>query len=426
LDLAEHPARSTPIVWLALLAAIVCGVMLRLSHQDDVSSRSPDEKVYTYRAQQVADQGLSAMRPWFPEYVNSNTTGELPPPTRVGYVAVSALAMKLMGVRDFRAGAAVSLLCSVLSLLLLAWIGVRFFNPWVAAGAVSFLAFSVAELGMARRAWVDGYFGFIGLLLLYLTLELMRTPRRVFLYPLFFLSGTCAILSKETSVFVYGICGLWLFGFLVWKERWGKGAALLALGGLLSVAAALGTWSLLAGNLTVPLSALTSVKVNTDWGRLNTGGPWYQFTYLLWLVGPLTGTMALVGIIAAALPSGIRSKAGLEVSKLGIDDLPGARLAASVVVSLLVFVSFVGHLQYLRMTSPADGAYCLLAGLGLWNLLTLARRFLPITDYRALVLVAVLAVGIEGLRDYRIYTDVVVRTGMEDLTAIWIRTALGR
>src|SRR6266404_1964452 len=197
---------STPLIaWLALAAAIACGTALRLAHHDDVTTRSPDERNYTYRAQQIVEDGFNVMRPWFADYAANSAYWDQPPITRVGNVLVLAAVMKATGARDFSAGTSVSLACSILSLFLVAWIGLRFFHPGVAVAAVAFQAFSVGALGIARRAWGDGFFGFVGLLILWLTCELTRNPRRVFLYPLFLLAGTYAMLTKETSVMSYGI-----------------------------------------------------------------------------------------------------------------------------------------------------------------------------------------------------------------------------
>lgn len=409
-------------VWFALAAAIACGIALRLVHYGDVTSRSPDERTYTYRAQLILDGGLRQLRPVFANYVSNSDNWIQPPPTRVGHLLAFAAMMKIRAVRDFSAGSLVSLLASILSLLLVAWTGVRFFNPWVAAGATTFMAFSVGELGMSRRAWGDSFFGFISLVILYLACEITRSPRRVFLYPLFIAVGTYAMLTKETSSMSYGICGLWVFGVLLWKERLWKSAALMAAGGLVSIAATLAVWAVAAGSLSGALSVLGDVQVDSQWSRLNTGGPWYQFGYLLWLVGPLTAAMALTGVALAVLPAKIRTRV---IPETGALDLLTTRLATLIAVSFVLFASFVGELQYLRIISPADGPYCLLAGIGLWILLSIARQFLSVDDFKALVLAAVFAVVIEGLMDYRTFT-VVVRSGMEDLTALWIRGALGR
>jgi 4-amino-4-deoxy-L-arabinose transferase-like glycosyltransferase len=427
LDFTERHNNSAPLIaWLALAAAIVCGIALRLAHFDDVFSRTPDERVYTFRAMQIAENGTRVMPPWFAAYAGNSLLWETPPVTRVGHVFVFAAAMRLFGLHDFSAGTEVSLFCSCLTLFLLAWMGVRFFNVWIAAAAVAFLAFSVGELGISRRAWVDSYFALISLLLLYLACEIVRNPRRKFLYPIFLVLGAGAILSKETSILSYGLCGLWVFGWLLWKERSVKMAILLALGGLASAAAALAVWTKLAGSLAIPLQALFHTKVDSQWGRQNTGGPWHIMAYLLWLVGPLTVLLAVIGILFTSIPAGWQAK--LRVARLGLGEssLPAARVAALTVVALFCFSSFVGNLKYLRTFSPCDGAYSLMAAVGLWCLLCLARSFFNDVDFRAVVLLALLAIVAEGVRDYRTYTQIVVRTGMEDMTGLWIRKAMRR
>ena len=98
----------------------------------------------------------------YAEYERNADAWSYPSPTRIGHLVFVAAWMKISNVRDERAGADVSLAFSCMSLLLVAWIGVRFFNPAIALAAVAFLASSVAELGMARRAWQDSAFGFLG------------------------------------------------------------------------------------------------------------------------------------------------------------------------------------------------------------------------------------------------------------------------
>ena len=176
-----------------------------------------------------------------------------------------------------------------MSLLLVAWTGVRFFNLAIALAAVAFFATSVAELGMARRAWQDSAFGFFGLLAVYLTCEITRNPRRAWLYPAFLGVGALSLLTKQTGVLSYGICALWLLGCLIFRVRWRRGAILLGLGGIASIGATVLIWGLLAGKTSIALSALNHSLHPGVPGRSYLEycctGPWYQFFYLLWIWG---------------------------------------------------------------------------------------------------------------------------------------------
>jgi 4-amino-4-deoxy-L-arabinose transferase-like glycosyltransferase len=299
---ASAPVR--PLVRLALVAVIAIGVALRIIDLSGVPSRSPDEGTYTDYASRIADQGPAAIRALVAEYEADSGRWVYPPPTRVGYAGLIALAMKISDARDPSVGAAVSCLFSSLSLVLLAWLGWRFFNPWIALCAVTFLAVLVGELGVAERAWQDAPFGFFGLLLVYLTCEIARSPRRLPLYLAFLAVGAYSVLTKETGVVAYGLCTAWVMGVLLVKERSWKAAAMLAAGGAASLAGTVLVWSVLCGGMGPAFSVLSHAARarSSPWTVLNCSGPWYQFPYLLWIVDPATAVLALVGTVVAALP----------------------------------------------------------------------------------------------------------------------------
>jgi hypothetical protein len=306
--------------------------------------------------------------------------------------------------------------------LLVARIGLRFFDPWIAAGAVTFMAFSVGELGMTRRAWQDVVFGFFCLVLIWLACEITRDPRRFSLYPLFFGMGSFTLITKETSWLCFGLCGLWVFGVWLWKERSMKGAALIAVGGAVSIGLGFAVLAALAGDASLAFSAayLATHSSASLGGQWYCSGPWYQFFYLLWLVGPLTELLAAVGLLAMVVSmfvsSGQRSwKHQAERWPVGIMTLV-----------FLCFAAFYPNLQYLRIISPVDGCYCLLAASGLSWLFSLTKRFLPAAGSRAFAVLLLMAVAVEGVWDYHVFTSVVVRSGMQDLAVSFIRGAMGR
>lgn len=420
---ASVPGRS--LVRIALAAAIALGIVLRVVSLDAVASRSPDEMVYTDYASRIATNGPGTIPKLVAQYASDPTRWVFPPPTRIGYVSLIAAAMKVSGVRDPSVGAAVSCLFSSLSLVLVAWIGLRFFNPWIALSAVTFLAVLVGELGIAQRAWQDAPFGFFCLFLAYLTCEITRSPRRLSLHLAFLAVGAYSLLTKETGVVAYGLCAAWVLGVLLVKERSWKAAALLAVGGVVSLAGTVLVWSILCGGIGPALSVLNHAASsrNSEWTVQNCSGPWYQFPYLLWIVGPATAALALVGTVVAALP---RRLLGRVEGAEKIADPRAAGVAALITVSFIALASFVPNFQYLRIVSPADGPYCLLAGLGLWYLLSLARAALSVADFKALIVLAIVAVAISSARDYRTFRSVVVRSGMQDLTVRSIRLAMQR
>ncbi len=305
----------------------------------------------------------------------------------------------------------------MLTLLLAAWIGWRFFNPWIASAAVWFLAVCVSELGMARRAWQDSFFGFVSLLLVCVTCEIVRNRRRVWLYPLFFAVGGYCLLTKESGIVSYVVCAVCVVVALGAERDW-KALTLFVTGAIASLGAGLALWGVLAGGLGPSFVAVQVTRAHHldpgGYAALYTSGPWYQFFYLEWIAGPVSAALAVVGTLATVFRG--RVAAGWGASAL----------VAVFAWSFLAAAAFVPGYQSLRVTAPADGACALLAALGLWSLLDLARRIVPESDYRTLVLVVAVAVVILGVRNYRTFRSVVADSGMEDLAVSMIRGAMGR
>jgi len=409
-----HESKTQALSLLVLTAVLTTGALLRVAHHMDVQSRSPDEETYTDYASHVADGGIRAFPRVFSDYEQAGDIWVYPAPTRVGEILLTVAIMKLENVRDEQAGADLSLAASIVTLLLTAWIGVRFFDPWTAVAATAFLAFSVPELGIARRAWTDSLVGLTSLCLVLITCVLSRSEnrRRIWLYILFLAAGCGALLVKESLAVYYGICGLWLTALLWFQEKTAKGVALLAAGGIVSVALALLIVRVLCGDSATFVALLPHpgnwlLAHPESWTTENYGGPWYQLFGLLWTVGPLTAAMALAGFIALAVHKVERTATTLVV--------------AAIAGVCVLFLAFAPALKCLRLLSPADGCYALMAGLGLTTLLAEARSRMGRIGYGAMVAVAVLAVTVEGVCNYHSYTAAVVDSGMEDLAISGLR-----
>lgn len=359
---------------LVLLAVLAAAIWLRSEHMTDVTSRSPDERTYTAFASRLTEEGFGIYRELLANYARDPAQRVYPSPARLGNVLLFACVMRVTGVRDGRAGASVSWLLSILSVALVAWMGWRFFHPWVAVFASALMACSFTELSMARRAWQDTTFGFCGLLLVCLACEIGRRPRRKPFYAALFTVGAFALLTKETAALSYGLVLLWLAAVMAGRERSWRLAACVAATGAASLVAALAVWIGLAGDARIAVSAVAQAVYTGSgvWGQQNYSGPWVQFLYLLWLVGPLPAVAALAGF-------------GVAVSLC----LP----------------------RMSRLVARVDP---FVAGL-----------VAPVA-WRAAALTAGVAIVLAGVHDYRSFTNVVVRTGMEDLSVSGIRYWMGR
>ena len=151
---------------------------------------------------------------------------------------------------------------------------------------------------------------------------------------------------------------------------------MLGLGGITSIGATVLISGLLAGKTSIALSALNHSLHPGVPGRSYLEycctGPWYQFFYFLWTMGPLPLALALVG---AAITVYFRSACYTASPERDKSPMKIARLfAACMTIGFFAFASVFPGMQCLRYVSPAYGPFALLAGLGLWCLLALARR----------------------------------------------------
>jgi hypothetical protein len=74
--------------------------------------------------------------------------------------------------------------------------------------------------------------------------------------------------------------------------------------------------------------------------------------------------------------------------------------------------------------SPAIGAYCLLAGTGVYYLVAIAKGRLSGLVIIFSSFVAVVFVLVTIISEYRIFTSAVVATGMQDLPVLSLRQSI--
>lgn len=409
---------------LLLLVVIASGIVFRTEGLFHVETRTPDERIYTNYAVAVVEDGLPGVRTVFMDYLNDSTTWIYPGPTRLTHVVLFATVMKVTGLRDSRAGAIVSWAASVGSLLLTAWIGYRFIHPWVGLIGVSFMTACFGELGCARRAWGDATAGFLSLAVMLLVLEIRRSPGRRALYLLLFAVGAATILNKETAILAYGLCGIWLAVVMAVEKRSWPLFNRVAVSGIGSIAAAIVVWIILAGSGPAAWASLHHVfgsGLGSDaWGQEYASGPWYQFIYFLWLVGPATLSMAVFGLSTI-----IRSKSGLKPS-LEFTDRGCLPLLLLMTLSFIGAAAFGPNLQYLRIMAPANGSYCLLAGLGVWQIFVFVRQTMQARYCRAVAACVGVALMATIVSDYKRFDKVVIQTDMQDMSVKDVRDVMRR
>jgi hypothetical protein len=408
--------------WSALALVILTGILLRATHVHDAHRLTPNERAYLYDAARVHNDGIGATRGLFSEYRNDPELWAVAQPVRIGYVFILAAAMKLQGTTTVEAGMALSFLASLLTLLIVAWLGLRFFNPWVSVIATALCATAFTEIWLVRGTPEDGVFGLFGLLELWLTFEIMKARRRVWLYAPYHLVGIWAILVKQSGVFVYGFTAAWLIGYLLIHERSRKQAMLLAACVAVGLLAVCGAYIVLAGDphtaWAVYLLSFISNDEGWSYNKECCFGPWTQIPRVLFWLSPLTFALSIAGIATVA---------GVWKRSVGLTTLERncGGVCILMAIGFTAMFTFFPGMEVLRFITPGQGAVCLIAGVGLWCLLSLAQKRLARVEFGLLLAFVIAGMLQSMVRDYQVFDKVTIQAGIPELGAALIRSALG-
>jgi 4-amino-4-deoxy-L-arabinose transferase-like glycosyltransferase len=386
--------------WL-IVASIALGAGLRIANVSNLATRTPDEGVYTAQAQRVLHQGLSGIRGLADEYVHDASQRFYPPPSRLGYMSLTAAAMAWTGRSDAVAGAWVSTLASLTCLALVASIGVTFLNPWAGAVATFLLAVFPPDLVIARRAWSDAWVSCLTCMVLLSALWLARGRAPRFVLLAFLGAGGAFVLTKETALVVWGLGVAWV----VVRQR--RAAIPIVAGvaatGLLSLGVLF--WAIGGPSVFMDIQAGLPVAHATNPYALDfQNGPPYWLLKTFWIASPWTFSLALLGLVTA--PFG-----GPWRDRLSVVALAGFALA------FLALPFGVPNWLNLRYASPAFGPLCLLAAAALGLAFERLENLLPPLGMAAATALACVGLGLVALNDYRYFHRWFVETETADLAA---------
>lgn len=410
-----RPFLNKTAVMAIIISIIAAGVALRVVNLLNVEKRSPDELIYSCQAELVAEQGpIKGTASLIKEY---NTTKKLwiyPPPTRIGYSWVLGTLMKKTANTETYLGSYISFAFSVVSLLLVALIGFRFFNPAVTIFALLFMAVSPPELVMARRTWQDAMFGSLGLLMAYFSMEIMRNPKRLVFYALLVVLGSYIMLVKEPGIIVYGLCILLAIWTLLVKEKAPVKAAVLAAAAAAGATLSVSLLIYACGGMQPILTVFRHVKeamATNVYAIENQSGPWYYFPLAFWRVSPLSSLLFLAGAAGTMLPFDISDRP---------DAFPDVRARYAVRGFISFGLAFFAialltpYCQNLRYVSVVYGPFYLTAGLGLWYIVLITRPYLKNLAIIAAFLLAA-ALILAAIYDYQVFYDLFIASTNNDM-----------
>lgn len=410
--------------FLVLSVLLILGISLRLAHRDDIRSRSPDENTYRNEAMVLSDKGIDGIRQLLVEYNSNEKNWKYPHPLRLGYLWPLAAVMKVTGQTDIGTGAGVSCFFSILTLFLVVWVGVKFFNPWIASVALLLIAVSPMSLAVSLRNWQEAMIEFFGLLLIYFCCEINRNSQNRLWYALLVIFGSYFILIKETCSIFYFFCVLWVLGILFLRDKsWGRG-------GLFFVAAAagaglsLGFLCYVAGGFSAVLEPMKHMRQAAEfsaYAKEFCSGQWYEFFGLIFSVSPLSSFLCLLGIGKTLV---WKKSTGPWQRAAYPKDRMAAWTISFITLGYLIIILFHTSLSLnLRYCSVIYGPMDLLAGLGAWTIFDQVSGERDKDFFPVVVLGLGLALLVSATMDYQRFKKIFIQYGIKDLTIGLIRNA---
>jgi 4-amino-4-deoxy-L-arabinose transferase-like glycosyltransferase len=298
-------ARFAPAIFaLALVLAMV--VIVRSLPSTPVSPHS-DDGFYLKFMQRVHDEGLAAFPKLFREWNGDPHDWIYPPPSRVGFVVVSALWASFFGA-SFASLQELSMASFVASSIATYLFARRQFGEPRALFIGILWAFSPLLMGISRLALTDSFIALCTSITAWLFLELVDEPsswrRRI----LFMSAFGFTVLVKELTVLLLGP-----FAAFVLVERFGRRRALdlrqfalwLALPGVVIApifVLAAGRMSTLLEQIRIVLASPATNEYAIQFGS----GPWFRYVVDFLCLSPFTTllSIAFLGVLAVRLKNG--------------------------------------------------------------------------------------------------------------------------
>ena len=398
--------------WSVLVLAVVLlgGVWLRVVNPT-APTRSPDENYYMFYAEKVAAAPLSTPRELVAVYNKTPATWTYPIPLRIGYYYSISAIMKVFGVGPEKAGLGLSTGCSIVQLLLVAIVGVRFLNKWAAVIAVALLSVSPMDLELARRVWGDGVSGCVAMMLVWICAEICTRPRARLWYAGLWICSAYFLLVKETGGVFFGLC---VVGLAV--ASWRRSGSWREVGwiGLGAVGTAVCSFTIMAVMCGGVSAALETVRHSAQaaplnqYGKTFQTGPWYSLPLGMWMLSPLAGCGCAVGVAAIAVArESVRETLGM--GRRPMEVLVGM---AAVMVLVIAVSSVPPALMNLRYVSFVYGMWYLMAGVGVSFL---GRKIEGRLRGWAVGAVMVLVMGYSCWGDYSRFREMFLQGGVRDL-----------
>ncbi|MBM3989238.1 MAG: phospholipid carrier-dependent glycosyltransferase [Planctomycetes bacterium] len=295
----EQPSTPTArfLGWLGALAiAALIGVSVASTLGSVGYQPSSDEGFYLRYMQAVCERGPSALPDLFRNYLGDTRAHIFPPPSRIGFVAVSAV---WGGITETTLPALSRLsLASHLGLIVAVYaFASRWFGVLKGLLATALVATSTLGLGLSRHALTDSFITLSQFVTVALFIEYAREPMRLARAIAFGLAFTFAILTKEIAVLL-AVPFVAFAAVERWYARRDVPVVRTALALALPVFASIAAWVLAAGSPILLFKVMKIVLLSpatNEYAIRYGSGAWFRYPIDELLMSPWT---TLVGLMA--------------------------------------------------------------------------------------------------------------------------------
>ena len=396
------------VIIVAIILVLAIGSLLRLNNLDniDINLRTSDERIYTYQATKIAELGREGVKLLVREDNVNKGNWLYPLPTRIGYTGLLAAIMKMTNMlNNIKIGAYISCFFSIIGLLILIALGLRFFNPYITLFGLLFLSVSPMDLAIARRTWQDAMLGALSLSLVYMACEITRFGRKMIWYVLFIFVGSYCILIKESGLVVYLLCLLWILSALFFKKKLYSDGAILIIAGILGAVISVSILAYAVGGFPVILEVLKhhlgSIQ-NNEYALINQTGPWYNLLLGLWILDPMNLILCFIGIVTTFV-----SGAFIEI--------------AFFMITFFIIAVLTPHCQNLRYLSVLYALFYLMAGTGLWHMLSFCKSRINKSYFFGITTIVFVIIVIAAIWNYQVFINFFIKMDTFDLSIKFLK-----
>lgn len=201
--------RSNLNLLIAILVIAASFALFSYTLKDVKFATGADEGFYFKYATYIGEKGVFGFQDLFRDYVQNQQNWLFPNPLRIGFIALSAIWLKITGSSLLNL-AYLSLLCFYLFVFFSYCFVKKYFSQELALLLTTLLAFSPLNMAVARRALMDSASNLFTFLSVWLFLESIKenNSRKSTLFVLIY---SFTILTKEISVFLSVFFVFYLF-----------------------------------------------------------------------------------------------------------------------------------------------------------------------------------------------------------------------